>query len=63
MGRSPHGVRCSSGCKAANMASVRAAVRSPIGAASSRSAPVLAAVAAAARNVRARASAVAGGCG
>ena len=56
---SPHGVRCSSGCSATAMASVRAAVRaaawSPIG--------VLAAEAAAARDVRARVSAQAGGRG
>ena len=56
---SPHGVRYSSGCNAATMASVRAAVRaavwSPI--------RVLAAEAAAARDVRARVSALAGGRG
>ena len=64
---SPHGVHCSSGCKAATMASVRAAVRaavwSPIGEASSHSAPVIAVGAAAARDVRARVPALARGCG
>ena len=65
MERFPRGVHYSSGCKAATMASVsatvRAAVWSPVGEASGRSAPVLAAEAAAAHDVRAWASALAGG--